>query len=417
MLTGKKILIGVCGGISAYKMCTVVRLLKKAGADVRVLMTRSATQFVAPLTFSTLSQEEVLVSLWPGSTTESTAAGVRHIDLGLWADVMLIAPATANTIAKLSHGLADNVVTSTALALRCPLIVAPAMDVDMYEHAATQENIAVLRQRGAFILPPERGELASGLVGSGRLPEPETIAEYVASVLVPLQCDLQGKRILISAGPTYEPIDPVRFIGNRSSGKMGFALAKIAAQRGAIVTVVSGPVALATPLAVTRIDVETAAEMHTAIMQHYKDNDIVIMAAAVADYTPSAVEPTKIKKQKSGTELILELRSTTDILKELGAEKHGVVVGFALETDNELAHAREKLRKKNCDMIVLNSIRDEGAGFGTDTNVVTLVYRDGRAEPFPKMPKEDAAGKILDAVVLLSKSGTTAGHVHSVSVQ
>ncbi len=403
MLTGKKILIGVCGGISAYKMCTVVRLLKKQGADVRVLMTRSATEFVAPLTFSTLSQEEVIVSLWPGSTHESTAAGVRHIDLGLWADVMVIAPATANTIAKLAHGMADNVVTSTALALRCPLVVAPAMDVDMYEHQATQDNIAVLKRRGVFILPPDHGDLASGLIGAGRLPEPETVTEYIRSVLVPMPSDLQGKNILVSAGPTYEPIDPVRFVGNRSSGKMGFALAAVAAQRGAIVTLVSGPVALPTPLSVTRVDVETAAQMHDAVMSRSRASDIVIMAAAVADYTPGKVEPTKIKKQKSGTELILELTSTTDILKELGAEKHGIVVGFALETDNELHHAQEKLRKKNCDMIVLNSIRDEGAGFGTDTNVVTLVYRDGRTEPLPKMQKEEAAGKILDAIVALSK--------------
>ena len=407
MLTGKKILIGVCGGISAYKMCSVVRLLKKAGADVRVLMTRSATEFVAPITFSTLSQEEVTVSLWPDTGHESTSAGVRHITLGLWADVMIVAPATANTIAKLTHGLADNALTSTALALRCPLIVAPAMDMDMYEHPATQENCATLRRRGVFILPPEHGALASGLSGAGRLPEPEAIVEYLTSVLLPLECDLQGRKILISAGPTYEPIDPVRFIGNRSSGKMGFALAKCAARRGAIVTLVSGPVALHTPPAVTRIDVETAAEMHDAVLQQYRTNEIVIMAAAVADYTPGTVEPTKIKKQKSGTELILELRSTTDILKELGAEKHGIVVGFALETDNELHHAQEKLRKKNCDMIVLNSVRDEGAGFGTDTNVVTLVFRDGKTEPLPKMSKDNAAEKILDAVVHLMKSGGT----------
>jgi len=404
MLTGKKILIGVCGGISAYKMCTVVRLLKKAGADVRVLMTRSATAFVAPLTFSTLSQEEVIVSLWPPTGHESTAAGVRHIDLGLWADVMVVAPATANTIAKLAYGLADNALTSTALALRCPLIVAPAMDVDMYEHPATQENIAVLRRRGVFILSPDRGALASGLVGAGRLPEPDAIVEYVSSILVPIECTMQGKKILITAGPTFEPIDPVRFIGNRSSGKMGFALAKRAAQRGAIVTLISGPVALMTPPAVTRVDVETASEMHAAVMKQYRQNDIVIMAAAVADYAPGSVEPTKIKKQKSGTELILELRSTTDILKELGADKHGIVVGFALETDNELHHAQEKLRKKNCDMIVLNSMRDKGAGFGTDTNVVTLVYRDGKTEPLPLMPKDEAAGKILDAIATLAKN-------------
>jgi phosphopantothenoylcysteine decarboxylase/phosphopantothenate--cysteine ligase len=401
MLTGKKILIGVCGGIAVYKMCTVVRLLKSAGADVRVLMTKSATEFVAPLTFSTLSEQDVTVSLWPAVSGESISKGIRHIDLGLWADLMLIAPATANTIAKLAHGLADNAVTTTALALRCPLVVAPAMDVDMFAHTATQENCATLVRRGVLILSPEHGALASGLTGTGRLPEPEAITRYVDSVLATTNGDLLGKKILVSAGPTYEPIDPVRFIGNRSSGKMGFALAHRAAQRGATVTLVSGPVTLPTPGSVTRIDVETAAGMHDVIMKQYRHNDIVIMAAAVADYTPGSVEPTKIKKQKNGTELILELRSTTDILKELGADKHGIVVGFALETDNELYYAREKLRKKNCDMIVLNSMRNEGAGFGTDTNVVTLVYRDGREEHLPKMSKDDVAGKILDAVVQL----------------
>ncbi|MGE5314877.1 MAG: bifunctional phosphopantothenoylcysteine decarboxylase/phosphopantothenate--cysteine ligase CoaBC [Acidobacteriota bacterium] len=405
MLTGKKILVGVCGGIAAYKMCMVVRLLKKAGADVRVVMTPSATQFVAPLTFSTLSQQEVIVRIWPESSHDSTDAGVRHIELGLWADCMLVAPATANTIAKLAHGFADSALTQTALALRCPLIVAPAMDVDMFEHPAVQSNLSLLRQRGAFIIPPERGELASGLSGAGRLPEPETIASYVTSVLVPIGSDFQGVRVLVSAGPTYEPIDPVRFIGNRSSGKMGFEIAREAARRGAIVTLVAGPVALPTPESVSRFDVETAGEMHEEIFRHYPENDVVIMAAAVADYTPGRVEPTKIKKQKSGTELILELTSTRDILKDLGAEKHGVIVGFALETENELAHAQEKLRKKNCDMIVLNSMKDEGAGFGTDTNVITLVKKDGTAEKLPLMSKREAACRILDAVRALRTNG------------
>jgi phosphopantothenoylcysteine decarboxylase / phosphopantothenate---cysteine ligase len=404
MLTGKKILLGVCGGIAAYKMCTVVRLLKKAGAEVRVVMTPAATHFVAPLTFSTLTQEEVLVSLWPDSAHASTAAGVRHIDLGLWADVMVIAPATANTIAKLAHGFSDTALTSIALALRAPMIVAPAMDVDMYEHPAVSQNLAVLRQRGVFILPPEKGELASGLVGAGRLPEPETIVEYISSVLVPIESDLQGVRVLISAGPTHEPIDPVRFIGNRSSGKMGFALARAAAVRGAIVTLVAGPVSLATPENVVRVDVETARQMHEAMVRLYPDNDLVIMAAAVADYTPAAVEPTKIKKQKSGADLLLELKSTTDILKELGARKHGIIVGFALETDNELAHAQEKLRKKNCDMIVLNSAREAGAGFGVDTNIVTLVKKDGPPEKLPLLSKDETADRILDAVVQLLRN-------------
>ena len=307
MLTGKKILIGPSAAASPPIKCALaVRLLRKAGAEVRVVMTPSATQFVAPLTFSTLTQEEVLVSLWPESVHSSTAAGVRHIDLGLWADLMLVAPATANTIAKLALGLADSALTSIALALRAPLIVAPAMDVDMDAHPAVQQNVSTLRQRGAFILPPEHGALASGLSGEGRLPEPETIVEYVSSVLVPMESDLQGKRVLISAGPTYEPIDPVRFIGNRSSGKMGFALARAAATRGAIVTLVAGPVALPTPQNVARVDVETARQMHDVMLRLYADNDLVIMAAAVADYTPAAPEPTKIKKQKSGTDLLLD---------------------------------------------------------------------------------------------------------------
>lgn len=364
-------------------------------------MTQAATQFVTPLTFSALSQEEVLVSLWPQDTHSTTAAGVSHIDLGLWADLMLVAPATADMLAKLAHGLADDVVSSTALALRCPLALAPSMDVDMFEHPATQQNLSVLRARGCRILPPEEGELASGLTGRGRLPEPETIVAFVEAVLTGTTHDYAGKKVVVTAGPTHEPIDPVRFIGNRSSGKMGFALAQCAAERGGEVTLVSGPVTLATPRNVRRIDVETAAEMNAAMQSAVTDADIVIMAAAVADFTPASPATIKIKK-RGGTVPELALVSTTDIAKELGKNKGSRIhVGFALETDDELENAKKKLREKNFDYIVLNSARDDGAAFGSDTNVVTIISGDGTAESLPKMSKFYVAAEILNRVARL----------------
>jgi phosphopantothenoylcysteine decarboxylase/phosphopantothenate--cysteine ligase len=402
VFTNKKILLGVTGGISAYKMCTVVRMMKKAGATVRVLMTQSATQFVTPLTFSTLSHEEVLTSLWPENSKASTHASVEHIKLGLWADAMLIAPATANMVAKVANGIADDVISSTVLALRCPLLIAPAMDVDMYRNEATQKNLSVLRERGHHILLPEEGELASGLIGPGRLPEPDTIMAFVESILEKVPLDLRKKKILVTAGPTYEPIDPVRFISNRSSGKMGFAIASAAAQRGADVTLISGPVALGTPKNVSRIDVETAEQMNDAVVKHAKKCDAIIMSAAVADYAPTKPAANKIKKAESLKALTLELRPTTDILRGLGAKKNGtVLVGFALETQDELKNAKDKLRKKNLDLIVLNSTRDEGSAFGSDTNVVTIIGKDGKTEKLSKMPKFDVAVEILNRVAKL----------------
>lgn len=397
MLADKNILLGVTGGISVYKMCTVVRLLKKAGSRIRVMMTQSATEFVTPLTFSTLSEEEVIVSLWPKDKHGSTGLGVQHIDLGVWADVMLIAPATANTIAHLAHGYADDVISSTVLALRCPLIVSPAMDVDMWENDATQQNISILKQRGVFVIPPESGELASGLVGAGRLPEPETIVDVVDDVLEKTPRDLTGKRILVTAGPTHEPIDPVRFIGNRSSGKMGFALANAASLRGAEVTLITGPVSLGTPKNVKRIDVETAEQMHNAVMGHLAQNDILIMAAAVADYTPVEAAQHKIKKLGSHAQgMSVEMRTTHDILHSVAEKKTTqIVVGFALETTDELEHAKQKLVKKKLDMIVLNSVNDDGAAFGGDTNVVTIIGKNGTATKLPKMSKFDVATEIL----------------------
>lgn len=398
MLAGKNIALGVTGGISAYKMCTVVRLMKKAGANVRVIMSRSATEFVTPLTFSTLSQEEVIVSLWPENQHRSTNLGVKHIDIGLWADVMLIAPATANTIAHIAHGYAEDVIGSTVLALRCPLIIAPAMDVDMWENQATQENLTTLRSRGYFVIPPESGELASGLMGIGRLAEPETITEFVDGIIEKTPRDLMKKKILITAGPTHEPIDPVRFIGNRSSGKMGFALANAAALRGAEVTLIAGPVTLTTPNNVKRVNVETADEMYKAVLAHGKKHDIIIMSAAVADYSPALQAKQKIKKHEA--ELSIKLRPTPDILKTLGERKlkKQRLVGFALETENELSNAKAKLKKKNLDLIVLNSTRDEGAAFGTDTNVVTLIDKKGRVRKLPKMSKFDVATEIFNAI-------------------
>lgn len=398
MLAGKKILLGVTGGISVYKMCTAVRLLKKAGADVRVMMTHAATQFVTPLTFSTLSQEEVIVSLWSLDAGSSTKPGIKHIDYGLWADVMLIAPATANTIAHIAHGYAEDAISSTVLALRCPLIISPAMDVDMWQNEATQKNLSILKERGYFVIPPESGELASGLVGAGRLPEPETIVEAVDAVLEKNYRDFAGKKILITAGPTHEAIDPVRFIGNRSSGKMGFALANAAALRGAAVTLVSGPVSLGTPKNVNRIDVETADQMFKTVMSLAKKQDVIIMAAAVADYAPTVVAKEKIKKQIGITKI--DLHQTPDILKTLGEKKtkKTLLVGFALETQNELANAKEKLKKKNLDMIVLNSARDTHAAFGKDTNVVTLIDRKGNTTKLPTMSKFDVAMEILNHI-------------------
>jgi phosphopantothenoylcysteine decarboxylase / phosphopantothenate---cysteine ligase len=401
MLAGKKILLGITGGISVYKMCTVVRLLKKAGADVRVIMTHSATQFVTPLTFSTLSQEEVVVSLWPADAHSSTKLGVKHIDYGLWADIMLIAPATANTVAHLANGYADDVVSATVLALRCPLVLSPSMDVDMWENQATQNNLAVLRERGYFIITPESGELASGLLGVGRLPEPETMMQVLADILKKTPHDLKGKKVLVTAGPTHEPIDPVRFIGNRSSGKMGFSLANAAALRGATVTLVSGPVSLGTPKNVNRIDVETAAEMHAAVSSLAKKQDIIIMAAAVADYAPQNVSNQKIKKTDANAGgMTIDLRTTIDILKSIGEKKKPkqLLIGFALETQNEVKNAKEKLQKKNLDLIVLNSTKDEGSAFGHDTNVVTLIDTKGNVRKLSKMPKFDVANEILNAI-------------------
>lgn len=404
MFQKKKILLGVTGGIACYKACYLVRELRRHGSDVRVIMTRSATEFVTPLTFSTLSQNEVVVDLWPESTSNSTELGVRHIDFGLWADAMVIAPASANTLAKLAHGIADNALTTTVLALRCPLILAPSMDLDMWNHPATQSNISKLRELGYFVVPPGEGFLASGLEGAGRLSEPDVIVEFLGKILRKAHRDFAGRRVLVTAGPTREPIDPVRFISNRSSGKMGFAIANAAALRGAVVTLVSGPVQLGTPRNVERVDVSTAEEMERAVLERSASADIIIMAAAVADFTPVQFADKKLRREEEGS-FPVDLRGTTDILGTLGEKKgQKILVGFALEMENEVQNAALKLKRKNLDLIVANNPTVEGAGFDAETNVVSILDRKGEVQQLERMPKFDVAMHILDRVAALLPS-------------
>jgi len=398
VLRGKHILVGVTGGIAAYKVCYLVRDLRKAGADVKVVMTEAATRFVSPLTFSALSGHDVAMDLWSVNQSSGSDIATRHIDLATWADAFAIAPASANTIAKLTYGLSDNLLTIIALASRCPVLIAPTMDANMYINPVTQQNLGRLQERGYVVIPPDEGELASGLKGPGRLPEIQVIIGAIEQLFDKSAQDLRGKKILVTAGPTFESIDPVRFIGNRSSGKMGFALARAAARRGAVVTLVTGPVALETPQNVTRIDVESAAQMHDVVLSRAPKAHAVIMAAAVADYRPQSFVKKKIKKQHPSESLTLELTSTPDILLSLGQRKMKgtVLIGFALETDNELRNAQAKLKKKNLDFIVLNSLKNKGAGFGSDMNIVTIVHKRGKTEKLPLMSKFDAANEILN---------------------
>ena len=398
MLRGKHILVGVTGGIAAYKVCYLVRDLRKAGADVKVIMTEAAAKFVTPLTFSALSGHDVAGDLWTLNQSTGSDIGTQHIALANWADVFVIAPASANSIAKMTYGLSDNLLTIVALASRCPIVLAPTMDADMYLNPVTQQNINTLQERGYVVVPPEEGELASGLKGPGRLPELQIIIDAIERVLSTSAQDLKGKKILVTAGPTHEAIDPVRFIGNRSSGKMGFALANAAAQRGAHVTLVTGPVYLETPRNVTRVNVESAEQMYGAVTARAQTSDAVLMAAAVADFRPQAPANNKIKKEAGKKQVSLALTETQDILLALGQKKKKgtLLVGFALETQDELRNAQEKLKKKNLDLIVLNSLKDKGAGFGGDTNVVTIVDKKGKVEKLPLMSKFDVANEILN---------------------
>ncbi len=396
-LDGRRILLGITGSIAAYKAAVLGRLLKTAGADVRVVMTPLAKQFITPLTMATLSKNPILVEFFD----PENGAWNSHVALGEWADCYLIAPATANTLAKMATGVADNLLLTTYLSARCPVVVAPAMDLDMYAHEATQQNLRTLAARGVRIVEPEEGELASGLQGKGRMAEPDRIAAFVGGLLDEKKKTLAGKRLIVTAGATIEAIDPVRFISNHSSGKMGYAIAGELAARGAAVTLVTGRTSQPTPAGVERVDVLSAAEMYEAAVGAFDASDGAVMCAAVADYTPAHVSDTKIKKGDGG--LTIELRRTRDIAAELGARKGGrVLVGFALETDDEEAHAEAKLTKKNFDFIVLNSLRDPGAGFRGDTNKVTLIDRASREE-LPLMSKREVAARIADKLETILK--------------
>lgn len=396
-LASRKIALGVTGSIAAYKAAELVRLLKKAGAEVQVLMTPDAARFITPLTLGTLSGREVLVEIFPENAEETWT---QHVELGLWADLLVVAPATATTLAKLAAGICDSMLTATALSRRCPMLLSPAMDLDMYVHPATQRNLRTLREDGAEVIEPEEGPLASGLVGVGRLPEPETLFAYIVERLGAATGPLAGQKVLVTAGPTREAIDPVRFLSNGSTGTMGYALAEAAARRGAEVVLVSGPTALAAPPGVTRIDVTSAEEMHAAAQQH-AEADIVLAAAAVSDYTPAEPSERKLKKDAAEEALTLRLRRTPDVLAALGAEKREgqTLVGFALETDDGLANARAKLEAKNLDWIVLNEAGAPGAGFGPGTNIVTLLGRDGSERALPRMPKREVAEALLEHIL------------------
>ncbi|PCJ88080.1 MAG: bifunctional phosphopantothenoylcysteine decarboxylase/phosphopantothenate--cysteine ligase CoaBC [Flavobacteriales bacterium] len=398
MLYGKKILLGITGSIAAYKSATLVRLLTKVGAEVKVVMTPAAKDFITPLTLATLSKKPVVSDF-----TEDEESGVwnNHVELGLWADLMLVAPASANTLAKMAHGECDNLLMAVYLSAKCPVIVAPAMDLDMYKHDTTKGNLQKLESFGNTIIPAQAGELASGLHGEGRMTEPEEIVVFLEKHFAKNQ-PLSGKTVLITAGPTYEAIDPVRFIGNHSSGKMGFALAEEAAQLGACVKLVSGPVSLKAenPL-IERIDITSAKEMHAKCSEIFSKSDITVMAAAVADYTPEITSAKKIKKENAKPEITL--KPTKDILAELGRLKreNQILIGFALETDNELSNANEKLHKKNLDLIILNSLKDAGAGFGHDTNKITVIDKKNNIESFELKGKREVAKDIFAKILKL----------------
>jgi len=426
-LAGKKILLGVTGSIAAYKAAMLTRLLVKARAEVKVILTDAAAGFITPLTLSTLSKNPVLTSFVKSETGEWN----NHVELGLWADALVIAPASANTIAKCANGFCDNLLTATYLSAKCPVFFAPAMDLDMYHHPATQANLSKLQSFGNQIIAAEHGELASGLVGEGRLAEPEHIIAFLEQSpltpkggtfkaplptgegsgvgLPPLGAGglFANKQILITAGPTYEPLDPVRFIGNHSTGKMGFALAENLARQGALVQLVTGPTHLqTTQLGISVIRVMSAQQMYEAAAGFFPEADITILAAAVADYRPAEVADQKIKKKEDS--FTLSLVKNTDIAATLGARKqpHQIMVGFALETENELTNAQEKLRKKNLDMIVLNSLNDKGAGFGHDTNKISVIEKDGSLRQFELKSKSEVAADIVDLIAGQLKNQT-----------
>ena len=390
-LEGKKILLAITGGIAAYKMNYLIRDLVKAGAEVKVLITPTAGQFVSALTLSTLSKNPVLTEMFDDKGTWN-----NHVELALWADLMLVAPCTANTLSKMVHGICDNLVLATYLSAKCPIFIAPAMDLDMYQHFSTQQNLEIAQDQGHIVIPAEEGELASGLVGPGRLASNETIVNEINRFFAPnKKASLAGKKILITAGPTYEAIDPVRFIGNHSSGKMGYALAEEAAERGALVTLISGPSSETVKHSrISLCKVTSAREMYDEVFKYYEGVDVAIAAAAVADYAPKEVAAEKIKKSEDA--MTIGLVKNPDILKAMGEQKkHQFLVGFALETQNEEANAQSKLVKKNLDMIILNSLRDKGAGFQKDTNRIKIITHDDM-RAYELKTKQEVASDILD---------------------
>lgn len=399
IFAGKKIIIGITGGIAAYKSCLLVRSLVKRGAEVRVIMTPSALEFVTPLTLSTLSGNEVIVNIFPPTQKDGVSLKTWHIEYALWADLMIIAPATINTIAKIVNGFADNALTTVTAALRCPLIAAPAADMDMYNNKITQSNFEKLKSVvGAYIVEAEQGDLASGLSGVGRMADTEKIIDAAELVLSGYSQDLTGKNILITAGPTYEDIDPVRYIGNRSSGKMGFQLAKAAYLRGAEVTLISGPVEIDSYPEIKLEKIRSASDMKKAIDENIDNNDVLIMAAAIADYKPDTISLKKIKKEDNINSI--NLTRTTDILSSL-EKTNKKIIGFALETDNEIENATNKLKSKNLDLIVLNSLKDKDAGFEYNTNKITILGKEGYCKSYPLMSKFTAANCILSEIVKL----------------
>ena len=396
MMKGKKIVLGITGSIAAYKAAVLTRGLIKKGAEVQIVITPAGKEFITPITLSALTSKPVISEFF----AQRDGTWHSHVDLGLWADAMVIAPATASTIGKMAHGIADNMLVTTYLSMKAPVFIAPAMDLDMFAHPSTQHNLDILRSYGNHIIEPTSGELASHLVGKGRMEEPEKIIEVLEAFFSRRQ-DLQGKKVMITAGPTYEKIDPVRFIGNYSSGKMGYALAETCAERGAEVTLVSGPVnrEVIHPN-IKRINVESAAEMYQAAVKNYEDADAGILCAAVADFTPEVTAEQKIKREKD--DLILRLKPTQDIAAALGKQKRPEqrLVGFALETNDEVSHAQDKLKRKNFDFIVLNSLNDKGAGFRCDTNKIAIIDRDG-ITAYPLKPKTEVATDIIDKLVTL----------------
>lgn len=403
MLKDKFVALGVTGSIAAYKSVELVRLLKKAGVSVQVIMTKSACEFIKPLTFQVISQNPVITDMFK----EPSFWEIEHIALADKADIFLVAPATANIIAKMAAGIADDMLTSTILATKAKIIVVPAMNVNMYENTITQKNITSLRTHGITVLEPEKGQLACGYTGKGRFPEPGNIVEQIEIILAKEDGDFKNKKFLITAGPTREPIDPVRFITNHSSGKMGYALAEKAIRRGGDVILVSGPTNLIPPLGLCKyISVNTAEEMFKAVMEHYLQVDVVIKSAAVADFSPKHRELEKIKKQDFN--MNIELKKNPDILQELGnRKKRQILIGFAAETSNVTTNAQDKMKRKNLDFIVVNDLMQEGAGFAEDTNIVKILHKDGRIEELPKMLKKDLADKILDRVYLCLQQNQT----------